>query len=36
MTSQSTPPAMNAELVRAVCRAFNAHNADGCLAPHRP
>jgi steroid delta-isomerase-like uncharacterized protein len=32
MTSQSTSPAMNAELVRAACRAFNAHNADECLA----
>jgi hypothetical protein len=36
MTSQSTPPAMNAELVRAVCRAFNAHNADECLARIAP
>ena len=36
MPSQSTPPAMNAELVRAVCRAFNAHNADECLAHIAP
>lgn len=32
MTSQSTPPAMNAELVRAGLRALNAHNVDECLA----
>ena len=36
MTSHSTPPAMNAELVRAVCRAFNAGNADECLARIAP
>jgi len=32
MTSQSTSPAANAELVRAGFRAFNAGDADGCLA----
>jgi steroid delta-isomerase-like uncharacterized protein len=32
MTSQSTSPAMNAELVRAGLRALNAHNAGECLA----
>ena len=32
MTSQSTPPAANAELVRAAARAFNTGNTDECLA----
>ena len=32
MTSQSTSPAMNAELVRAGFRAFNSGDADQCLA----
>jgi steroid delta-isomerase-like uncharacterized protein len=36
MTSQSTPPAANAELVRAAARAFNVHNTDGCLAHIAP
>ncbi len=36
MTSQTTSPAANAELVRAACRAFNAHNADECLARMTP
>ncbi len=36
MTSQTTSPTANAELVRAVCRAFNAHNADECLAHIAP
>ncbi|MDR3031586.1 MAG: ester cyclase [Kitasatospora sp.] len=36
MTSQTTSPAANAELVRAACRAFNAHNADECLARMAP
>ena len=36
MTPQRTPPVMNAELVRAVGRAFNAHNADECLAHIAP
>lgn len=36
MPSQSTRPAMNAELVRAVCQAFNVHNADECLAHIAP
>jgi len=36
MTSQSTTPAMNAELVRAGFRAFNAGDADGCLALAAP
>ena len=36
MTSQTTSPAANAELMRAVCRAFNAHNAEECLARIAP
>jgi steroid delta-isomerase-like uncharacterized protein len=32
MTSQSTSPAMNAELVRAGFQAFNSGDADQCLA----
>jgi steroid delta-isomerase-like uncharacterized protein len=32
MTSQSTSPAANAELVRAGFRAFNAADADRCMA----
>jgi steroid delta-isomerase-like uncharacterized protein len=36
MTSQSTLPAANAELVRAGFRAFNAGDADGCLALAAP
>jgi predicted ester cyclase len=36
MTSQTASPAANAELVRAVCRAFNAHDADECLARIAP
>src|SRR6201996_6728481 len=36
MTSQSTTPAMNAELVRAGFEAFNAGDADGCLALAAP
>ena len=36
MTSQSTTPAMNAELVRAGFQAFNAGDADECLALAAP
>jgi steroid delta-isomerase-like uncharacterized protein len=36
MTSQSTTPAMNAELVRAGFQAFNAGDTDGCLALAAP
>ena len=36
MTSHSTPPAMNAELVRAGFQAFNAGNTDECLARIAP
>jgi steroid delta-isomerase-like uncharacterized protein len=36
MTSQSTPPAMNAELVRAGFRAFNSGDAGQCLARIAP
>jgi len=36
MTSQSTSPAANAELVRAGFRAFNAGDTDGCLALAAP
>ena len=36
MTSQSTPPAMNAELVRAGFQAFNSGDADQCLALAAP
>ena len=36
MTSQSTSPAMNAELVRAGFQAFNAGDADQCLALAAP
>jgi predicted ester cyclase len=36
MTSQSTSPAANAELVRAGFRAFNAADADGCMALAAP
>jgi steroid delta-isomerase-like uncharacterized protein len=36
MTSQITSPAANAELVRAGFRAFNAGDADGCLALAAP
>jgi steroid delta-isomerase-like uncharacterized protein len=36
MTSHSTSPAMNTELVRAACRALNAHNVDECLAHIAP
>jgi steroid delta-isomerase-like uncharacterized protein len=36
MTSQSTSPAANAELVRAGFRAFNAGDAGGCLALAAP
>ena len=36
MTSQSTPPAANAELVRAAARAFNTGNTDECLARIAP
>ena len=36
MTSRSTSPAANAELVRAGFRAFNAGDADGCIALAAP
>ena len=36
MTSQSTSPAANVELVRAAARAFNAGNTDECLARIAP
>jgi steroid delta-isomerase-like uncharacterized protein len=36
MTSQITSPAANAELVRAGFRAFNAGDADGCMALAAP
>ena len=36
MTSQSTSPAMNAELVRAGFQAFNAGDVDTCLALTAP
>lgn len=36
MTSQTTSPAANAELVRAGFRAFNAGDADGCMALASP
>ena len=36
MTSQSTPPAMNAELVRAGFQAFNSGDAGQCLARIAP
>jgi predicted ester cyclase len=36
MTSPSTSPAANAELVRAAARAFNAGNTDECLARIAP
>jgi steroid delta-isomerase-like uncharacterized protein len=36
MTSQGTPPAMNAELVRAGFQAFNSGDADRCLALAAP
>lgn len=36
MTSQSTSPTANAELVRAGFRAFNAADADGCMALAAP
>lgn len=36
MTSQTTSPAANAELVRAGFRAFNAGDADGCMALAAP
>ena len=36
MTSQSTSPAMNAELVRAGFQAFNSGDADQCLALAAP
>ena len=36
MSSQSTPPAANAELVRAAARAFNTGNTDECLARIAP
>jgi len=36
MTSQSTSPAMNAELVRAGFQAFNSGDADRCLALAAP
>jgi steroid delta-isomerase-like uncharacterized protein len=36
MTSQSTTPAMNADLVCAGFQAFNAGDADGCLALAAP
>jgi steroid delta-isomerase-like uncharacterized protein len=36
MTSQSTTPAMNAELVRAGFQAFNSGDTDGCLALATP
>jgi steroid delta-isomerase-like uncharacterized protein len=36
MTSQSTSPAMNAELVRAGFQAFNSGHADQCLALAAP
>jgi len=36
MTSPSTSPTGNAELVRRACRAFNAHDADECLAHIAP
>ena len=36
MTSQSTLPAMNAELVRAGFQAFNSGDADRCLALAAP
>ena len=36
MTSQITSPAANADLVRAGFRAFNAGDADGCMALAAP
>lgn len=36
MTSPSTSPAMNAELVRTGFRAFNAGDIDGCMALAAP
>jgi steroid delta-isomerase-like uncharacterized protein len=36
MTSQSTTPAINADLVRAGFHAFNAGDTDGCLALAAP
>ena len=36
MTSQSTSPAANVELVRAAAREFNAGNTDECLARIAP
>jgi steroid delta-isomerase-like uncharacterized protein len=36
MPSQSTSPAANAELVRAGFQAFNAGDADGCMALAAP
>jgi steroid delta-isomerase-like uncharacterized protein len=36
MTSQSTTPAMNAELVRAGFQAFNVGDTDGCLSLAAP
>jgi steroid delta-isomerase-like uncharacterized protein len=36
MTSQSTTPAINADLVRAGFQAFNAGDTDGCLALAAP
>ena len=36
MTSEITSPAMNAELVRAGFQAFNAGDADECLARIAP
>jgi len=36
MTSQRTSPAANAELVRAGFQAFNAGDADGCMALAAP
>ena len=36
MTSEITSPAANVELVRAAARAFNAYNADQCLARIAP
>ena len=36
MTSQTTTPAANLELVRAGFQAFNAGDADGCMALTTP
>ena len=36
MTSQTTSPAANVELVRAGFQAFNAGDVDGCMARMAP